>query len=218
MNVNATEFVPAGQSARTKRRGRGEISRPNFTAAQSSTDTERPRREALCAYYISSGKCPYTPYCNLVHGQKCEHCNLRCLHPNNSMLRTQHLKACPGLKTELQEIHARYDCSICKEEIYTKKRKFGMLPYCNHVFCKDCICSWRQSQTPQLDTISKKSRLKCPVCRVTGLFVIPTDWWPSTPEQKWEIIEQFKAQRANIKCKHFLKGSCPFQTDCLYKH
>ena len=47
MNVNAPEFVPARQSARTKRRGRGEVSRPKFAAAQSSTDTERPRKEAV---------------------------------------------------------------------------------------------------------------------------------------------------------------------------
>ncbi len=36
-------------------------------------------------------------------------------------------------------------CSICFENIIQTKKRFGLLSDCNHIFCMDCIMTWRES-------------------------------------------------------------------------
>lgn len=39
-------------------------------------------------------------------------------------------------------------CGICMDNVYEKKppreNVFGILPNCNHAFCKQCITTWRK--------------------------------------------------------------------------
>lgn len=39
-------------------------------------------------------------------------------------------------------------CGICMDNVYDKKppreNVFGILPNCNHAFCKPCITTWRK--------------------------------------------------------------------------
>ncbi|ASK51360.1 RING finger protein, host range [Eptesipox virus] len=48
------------------------------------------------------------------------------------------------------------ECSICLEKVYDKSidlKYFGILPICSHIFCFQCICTW------------KKNKNTCPICR-----------------------------------------------------
>lgn len=42
-------------------------------------------------------------------------------------------------------------CSICKDKLVDPQKAD-----CNHVFCKECISTWIESQ---------EERIQCPVCR-----------------------------------------------------
>jgi E3 ubiquitin-protein ligase makorin len=44
--------------------------------------------------------------------------------------------------------------------------------------------------------------------------------WYSSPEEKKEIIDIYKAKLRSIDCKHFNfgNGNCPFGASCFYKH
>jgi E3 ubiquitin-protein ligase makorin len=43
--------------------------------------------------------------------------------------------------------------------------------------------------------------------------------WYSSPEEKKEIIDIYKAKLRSIDCKHFNfgNGNCPFGASCFYK-
>lgn len=43
--------------------------------------------------------------------------------------------------------YAPVTCGICMDNVYEKKPRdnvFGILPNCNHAFCKRCITTWRK--------------------------------------------------------------------------
>ncbi|KAK2737016.1 hypothetical protein FQN55_001348 [Onygenales sp. PD_40] len=77
-------------------------------------------------------------------------------------------------------------CAICLE----KPAIFGLLVNCDHVFCLDCIKSWRASSAADaqpagssLDSrVPSKTTKTCPLCRVASDFVIPSSVFPTPPE------------------------------------
>ncbi|KAF2544225.1 hypothetical protein F2Q68_00033068 [Brassica cretica] len=60
----------------------------------------------------------------------------------------------------------------------------------------------------------------CPICRKLSYFVVPSVVWYSTPDEKKEIVDIYKAKLRSINCKHFNfgNGNCPFGGSCFYKH
>jgi E3 ubiquitin-protein ligase makorin len=44
--------------------------------------------------------------------------------------------------------------------------------------------------------------------------------WPESPEEKEEIIAEYKRKLAETDCMHFDfgEGKCPFGTSCFYRH
>lgn len=138
------------------------------------------------------------------------------------------------------------ECSICLEEIVNKERKadrrFAIMSGCDHVFCLPCMRGWRYGQ--QSSTMEHQAR-KCPECQVrqlpcshcsccegqrrkswrllpqvTSHFIIPSTYFPQTPEEREELFRTKKEHMAQIPCKHFDygRGQCPFGSSCFFAH
>ncbi|KZV98783.1 hypothetical protein EXIGLDRAFT_831997 [Exidia glandulosa HHB12029] len=109
-------------------------------------------------------------------------------------------------------------CAICLD----KPEEYGVLEGCNHVFCKDCIHGWRDSQGKSVDVIISQMNKTCPSCRQRSRFVIPCNRFPETDERKQKLIENYKASMSRVDCKYFTasrdKPFCPYGRDCFYKH
>ncbi|NWT56264.1 MKRN2 ligase, partial [Erythrocercus mccallii] len=103
------------------------------------------------------------------------------------------------------------------ERVYGKalpgERLFGILPNCSHAYCVGCIRKWRCSRA--FENAVKKG---CPECRTTSSYYIPHQYWISDGDEKEELIRTFKARTGKIPCKFFIRGHCPFNSECIYLH
>jgi len=110
-------------------------------------------------------------------------------------------------------------CGICMDTVMEKEppsgRRFGVLEKCTHIFCLSCIRKWRQ--TKQFDNRTIRS---CPECRVSSDFVVPSEFWVESKEEKEKLIEDYKKAMSNKHCKYFKQGigQCPFAGACFYLH
>ncbi|NXY87503.1 MKRN2 ligase, partial [Alcedo cyanopectus] len=180
--------------------------------------------EQLCPY-AAAGACHFGERCLYLHGEPCEICGLRVLHPFDREQRKAHEMMCMATFEHDMEkafaFQASQDkvCSICMEVVYEKpspsERRFGILSNCNHTYCLSCIRQWRCAK--QFENPIIKS---CPECRVISEFVIPSAYWVEDQEKKNELIEAFKQGVGKKPCKYFEqgKGTCPFGGKCLYLH
>ncbi|KAF9131479.1 hypothetical protein BGX30_013088 [Mortierella sp. GBA39] len=115
-----------------------------------------------------------------------------------------------------------HKCAICLEVPST----FGLLVSCNHAFCLTCIRTWRAKNIEQDIRSSEQDRTSvtkaCPNCRTQSLFIVPSSYFPSTPEQKEAIIQNYKVVSARRPCKYFKESGerhwCPFGDDCFFAH
>ncbi|GFR89912.1 E3 ubiquitin-protein ligase makorin-1 [Elysia marginata] len=132
----------------------------------------------LCPYHVV-GWC-YDEKCSSVHGDICDGCGLRQLHPVNKTQRRQHKLDCSKDKNEefrtaaLIVASADKECGICRENVILKTtddqddenaRYFGILENCPHSFCFNCINKW----------MSRRS--KCPVCRTESDLVLTSKFY-----------------------------------------
>ncbi|XP_062365480.1 probable E3 ubiquitin-protein ligase makorin-1 [Cinclus cinclus] len=108
-------------------------------------------------------------------------------------------------------------CGICMDRVYEKplpeERLFGILPNCSHAYCVGCIRKWRRSRDFQSTVIKA-----CPECRITSSYYIPHKYWISDVGEKEKLIRTFKARTGKIRCKFFIRGHCPFRSECIYLH
>ncbi|XP_014113598.1 PREDICTED: probable E3 ubiquitin-protein ligase makorin-1 [Pseudopodoces humilis] len=108
-------------------------------------------------------------------------------------------------------------CGICMDRVYEKplpeERLFGILPNCSHAYCVGCIRKWRCSRDFQSKVIKA-----CPECRITSSYYIPHKYWISDVDEKEKLIRTFKARTGKIRCKFFIRGHCPFRSECIYLH
>ncbi|KAM3658905.1 uncharacterized protein VK521_012914 [Ammospiza maritima maritima] len=108
-------------------------------------------------------------------------------------------------------------CGICMDRVYEKalpeQRLFGILPNCSHAYCLGCIRRWRRSRAFQSTVIKA-----CPECRIPSNYYIPHKYWVSDVAEKEKLISTFKARTGKIRCKFFLRGYCPFRSECIYLH
>ncbi|KAI8899440.1 hypothetical protein BC833DRAFT_507282, partial [Globomyces pollinis-pini] len=105
------------------------------------------------------------------------------------------------------------DCTICLEPV---KSSFGLLVNCDHVFCMDCITTWRKNDGSSMSTEAVRS---CPTCRLESIYVIPSDIH-LTGQAKTDYVENYIQSKADIHCKRFNYGGgfCPFRHTCFFKH
>ncbi|KAM5280039.1 E3 ubiquitin-protein ligase makorin-2 [Ctenodactylus gundi] len=180
--------------------------------------------QQLCPY-AAAGECHFGDTCVYLHGDVCDICRLRVLHPFKLEQRQAHEKVCMAdFEHEMEKafaFQASQDkvCGICMEVVLEKaaasERRFGILSSCNHTYCLACIRQWRCAK--QFENPIIKS---CPECRVISEFVIPSVYWVEDENKKNELIEAFKQGMGRKACKYFEqgKGTCPFGNKCLYRH
>ncbi|XP_030919405.1 probable E3 ubiquitin-protein ligase makorin-1 [Geospiza fortis] len=99
------------------------------------------------------------------------------------------------------------------EKALPEERLFGILPNCSHAYCLGCIRRWRRSRAFQSAVIKA-----CPECRIPSSYYIPHKYWISDVAEKEKLIRAFKARTGKIRCKFFLRGHCPFRSECIYLH
>jgi len=109
--------------------------------------------------------------------------------------------------------HEEKLCGICLEDVVGEK-SFGLLVNCNHVFCYECLRTWRNTKNSAEDTKN------CPECRTPSDHIIPSKYLPAIETDKTRIIDQYKRSRKNILCRYERNGqnNCRNQDTCLYKH
>ncbi|XVE76703.1 hypothetical protein DITRI_Ditri13aG0002800 [Diplodiscus trichospermus] len=179
---------------------------------------------SICSF-AAAGNCPRGEKCPHIHGDLCPTCGKHCLHPFRPEEREEHLKMCEKKQKHLEVLKRsqEIECSVCLDRVLSKptaaERKFGLLSECDHPFCISCIRNWRSSSPSSGMDVNTALRA-CPICRKLSYFVIPSVIWYCTPEEKQEIVDNYKAKLRSIDCKHFKfgNGNCPFGTSCFYKH
>ncbi|CAM9799549.1 unnamed protein product [Scytosiphon promiscuus] len=113
-------------------------------------------------------------------------------------------------------------CGICLENIPASGKRFGLLN-CDHVYCLECLRTWRKSRGPQKD-ISRT----CPECRKVSFFLVPSKEHLKGKE-KLKAIQAYKKGLSKLPCKYHKpessRGSgsgnvniCPFGARCFYAH
>jgi hypothetical protein len=129
-----------------------------------------------------------------------------------------------------------------------RRKKFGLLSACDHIFCLQCLRTWRSGQKreaaaaaaaggnddglleslllahndggdPQSLSSSSERVRACPTCRQVSDFVVPSDRYCKGPEKDL-VVRSYQARLSSIGCKRFTGelGSCPFGRDCFYGH
>ncbi|KAJ0247664.1 hypothetical protein HA466_0160960 [Hirschfeldia incana] len=189
-----------------------------------NTDSTNPEDKPICSY-AAAGDCPRGDQCPHIHGDLCPTCGKRCLHPFRPEEREEHKKACEKKHKQLEALKLSQDveCCVCLERVLSKptpaERKFGLLTECDHAFCIGCIRNWRSS-SPSTGMDVNSTLRACPICRKLSYFVVPSVIWFSDPEEKKEIMDNYRDKLRSIDCKHFNfgDGNCPFGTSCFYKH
>lgn len=176
-----------------------------------------------CPYYENSGVCMLDT-CPYAHGELCELCGKFCLNPLDKEQQRLHNVECIK-QHELDMEHSfaiqrskDKICGICLEVILekpTREQRFGILPNCSHIFCLECIRTWRQAKN-----FENKIKRGCPTCRISSDFVCPSIVWVESREEKEKLINDYKKACNTTHCKHFKQGTgkCPFGNKCFYKH
>lgn len=110
-------------------------------------------------------------------------------------------------------------CCVCLELVYNKetpsKRRFGILPNCNHCYWIECIRTRRRTRT-----WDGKALNTCPMCRQVSYVFVPSRYWPEEGAEKRQLIQDYMDFIGTIPCKHFYsaRGFCGFGSNCFYSH
>jgi hypothetical protein len=153
---------------------------------------------------------------------------LYCLHPNDLASNEDHMEKCLVSFAPSAVFHsavAHIECGICGGLVAQQPDpRFGLLN-CEHAFCLGCIRFWRSTQSAtdangEFTNEYVPGNKGCPLCPVITHFVIPSATWTTDPEEKQQIIENYKRKVGQIDCKYFNYGlgNCPFGGGCFYAH
>jgi len=80
----------------------------------------------------------------------------------------------------------RHICEICSCDVETAKRLYGVLDNCDHIFCYECIVSWKRSKYSNAESES------CPVCKIRSAFITPSKHWYDNKEDKYRLVKNIK--------------------------
>ncbi|KAI0653393.1 hypothetical protein C8Q70DRAFT_606385 [Cubamyces menziesii] len=193
--------------------------------------TSKPR--GICKYYNTERGCYAGSKCKFLHGEtermtpfdKNKVCRFYAAGHCRRGDKCWFLHADPNEVASGSQAHSPSNdevdqlCSIC----YDKPTVYGLLG-CSHVFCISCIKNWRGKNGKSEDIIQAGTNKQCPMCRTASRFVTPSaHFYPQGNPRKTEVIANYKASMARVKCRYFEKSRpsrrfCPFGKDCFYKH
>ncbi|KAJ6221554.1 hypothetical protein RDWZM_000099 [Blomia tropicalis] len=195
----------------------------SVASTSQSIDNAAMASKELCTFFESNGFCVATKCVN-VHGDYCDLCGFFSIHPFNETQREKHRRECVQEHEKNMEESFAYQrskdltCGICLDVIMDKEsrkgRRFGILENCLHVYCIECIRTWRNSN------FDKKNKRGCPQCRIKSDFIIPSEYFYDEKADKVKLINEYKDALSKQHCKYFKQGQskCPFQGACFYKH
>ncbi|KAK4757933.1 hypothetical protein SAY87_019234 [Trapa incisa] len=194
----------------------------NYDGGLADSDAERPGQGSSCSL-VAEGTYPHGGNYTDINGVSSSW-GRRSLCPDRPQEEEQR-KAYEKKQKQLEaiKISEEIECNICFDRVLSKptiaERRFGILSECNHPFCVTCIRNWRRSYSTSGMHVNSASRC-CPICRKLSYFVIPSNIWYTSDEEKESIINNYKARLRLIDCKHFDSGNgnCPFGSICFYKH
>lgn len=177
--------------------------------------------QTLCEEFFLTGHCA-DPNCADYHGDLCRACGrwemTRGLEESGVQ---DHEARCLSRHLLMSRVEqSRFEtCGICLEAPADKGSQFGLLESCAHVFCLECIRSWRANGGVSAG-LDKDIVRACPVCRLNSYLIIPSRFVPTTDDDKCHLLECYKTHLKTIHCRHFNmgKGHCPFGNSCFYKH
>ncbi|CAF0793878.1 unnamed protein product [Adineta ricciae] len=107
----------------------------------------------------------------------------------------------------------RHICAICSTDVEAAKRLFGVLDNCDHVFCYECVVSWKRSKYSNAESES------CPVCKIRSAFITPSKHWFENKEDKYRIVKKHKNHLKTLPCRYYLRhGFCRYSDRCFYDH
>ncbi|XP_035783992.1 probable E3 ubiquitin-protein ligase makorin-1 [Anopheles albimanus] len=229
VNLERQPAEPEGDTGSTSDDGACAVSTLSYASIVKQKDNHNgsglviSANTQLCTYFERHGYCPLDDCCS-VHGQLCELCGKYALHPMNQEQQRKHNAECIK-QHELDMEHSfavqrsrDKTCGVCLEIILEKpprEQRFGILPNCNHIFCLDCIRTWRK-----MSNFENNIKRGCPTCRTPSDFVCPSFVWVESGEEKERLIRDYKKACNSTDCKHFRKGAgtCPFGNRCFYRH
>jgi len=107
----------------------------------------------------------------------------------------------------------RHICEICSLDVEQAKRLYGVLDNCDHIFCYECIVSWKRSKYSNAESES------CPVCKVRSAFITPSKQWFDNKEDKYRLVKKHKSHLKTLPCRYYLRhGFCRYSDRCFYDH
>lgn len=171
---------------------------------------EARQRRFICLQYYKTQKCRYEE-CSFAHiteekfakeyycrsGKRCYSYNCIFQHTDEP----------------IEAKDSETMCGICYEDIIDTNKRYGLLQNCNHIYCLNCIKTYRSGQMNS--SISLTNRLKCPICREHSRFVLPSKY-NLKGEHKKNGFKRFYEKRQAKSCYYGL--SCPRIKSCPFKH
>jgi hypothetical protein len=107
----------------------------------------------------------------------------------------------------------RHICAICSCDVEAAKRLYGVPDNCDHIFCYECIVSWKRSKYSNAESES------CPVCKVRSAFITPSKQWYDNKDDKYRLVKKHKSHLKTLPCRYYLRhGFCRYSDRCFYDH
>eukprot|EP00903_Cladosiphon_okamuranus_P012561 g11761.t1 len=220
------------------------------------TFSHDPQRVPACSFFENTGTCRYGNSCKFLHGSNSSSSSHD--HRSASATKASAPAQAGGASgsaasaqqqgsegssstgmagavrpagagvEELEVAEDKDKCGICLENIPASGKRFGLLN-CDHVYCLECLRTWRKSKGPQKD-ISRT----CPECRKVSFFLVPSKEHLKG-KAKLKAIQAYKKGLSKLPCKYHKparSGSnggsrsssssgtnvCPFGARCFYAH
>jgi hypothetical protein len=174
------------------------------------------QRKYICLTYFKRSKCKYGHNCKYPHisdekEAKKYFCNngSRCYYPG-CIFKHETLEERDVRRDQEEHDDCETKCNICFTDVLQTNKRFGLLSHCNHVFCLNCIKTYRMDTTIEIT-----NRLKCPYCRIKSTWLLPSNFYLSG-YKKQQALEEFHDKRKKIKCRH--GEQCNRIHTCPFKH
>jgi hypothetical protein len=185
---------------------------PRVISAASQEARSRPH----CIFF-QRGYCRSGPACEYQHSSAARLTSLPADTPRNpGKAQRRRLRRAANQR----RLASREDCGICFENPAKTQGRYGILTGCDHAFCVDCLRKWRRSSTAPgaAESVDSQSMRKaCPLCRAPSDHVVPSFIFV-VGEQKDRLLAGYRKNCAEIDCKLYAAGRCPFSYRCFYKH